>query len=112
MHLTELVMIMILAVFIWFWLESMKINEIARMIGARKCRENNVQFLDDTVQLSSIKIGKNSYGQLKLIRHYNFEFTNSELHRYKGKLSLAGKQLIEFYMDAYRLNEINYNEPE
>jgi len=105
-------MIMILAVFIWFWLESMKVNEIARSIGARKCAENNVQFLDDTVHLTSIKLGKNSYGQLKIVRNYSFEFTNSELHRYDGKLSLAGKQLIKFYMDAYRVNEINYNEPE
>ena len=100
---------MILAVFIWFWLESMRVNEIARMLGAKKCQENNVQFLDDTVHLSSIKLGKNSYGQLKILRNYKFEFTNSELHRYNGKLSLAGKQLVKFYMDAYRLNETEYD---
>lgn len=100
---------MILSVLIWFWLESMRVNEIARMMGAKKCRENNVQFLDDTVHLSNIKLGKNSYGQLKFVRNYNFEFTNSEKHRYQGSLSLAGKQLVKFHMDAYRLNEISYD---
>ena len=72
-------------------------------------QRNNVQFLDDTVHLSSIRMGKNSYGQFKFLRNYNFEFTNSEKHRYQGTLSLAGKQLVKFHMDAYRLNEASYD---
>jgi len=32
------------------------------------CSKNNVQFLDDTVHLSGIRIGKNDYGQTKLLR--------------------------------------------
>lgn len=105
MYLTELIIIMILALLVWFWLESMKVNEIARFMGAKKCQENNVQFLDDTVHISSIRIGKNSYGQIKLLRKYKFEFTNSELHRYSGELTMAGKQLVDFYMQAYRIDE-------
>jgi len=100
---------MILALLIWFWLESMKVNEVARFVGAKKCRENNVQFLDDTVHLSSIRFGKNSYGQIKLQRKYKFEFTNSELHRYSGELTLAGKQLVAFHMQAYRIIEEDGN---
>ena len=96
---------MILALLIWFWLESMKVNEIARFMGAKKCQENNVQFLDDTVHISSVRIGKNSYGQINLLRKYEFEFTNSELHRYSGELSMLGKQLVNFHMQAYRIDE-------
>jgi len=83
----------------------MKVNETARYHGARLCQKNNVQFLDETVHLSSMRPGKNSYGQLKLIRTYHFEFTNSEYHRYGGRLILAGRQLQGFHMDIYRLNE-------
>jgi len=107
MYFTELLIIMGLVLLIVFWLESMRVNEIARLIGARICKENNVQFLDDTVHLSSLRIGKNSYGQFKLLRKYKFEFTNSELHRYGGELTLAGKQLIESHMDVYRINEFH-----
>ena len=105
MYLTELLIIMGLSVLIWFWLDSMKVNETARYHGARLCQKNNVQFLDETVHLSSMRPGKNSYGQLKLIRTYHFEFTNSEYHRYGGQLILAGRQLQGFHMDVYRLNE-------
>lgn len=105
MYYSELFIIMGLALFIWFWLESMRVNEIARFLGARLCKENNVQFLDETVHLSSIRLGKNSYGQFKFIRKYKFEFTNSELHRYAGELTLSGKQLLNSHMDVYRIND-------
>lgn len=107
--LGELLMIMGLAVLIWFWLNSMSVNEVARSIGSKICRKNNVQFLDDTVHLTSMRIGKNKFGQLKFIRKYEFEFTNSEIHRYTGEITLADKQLLETKMEAYRINEINYD---
>jgi len=105
MYLTELVIIMCLTLVIWFWLDSMKINETARHIGGKLCQKNNVQFLDDTVHLASMKIAKNKFGQLKLFRKYQFEFTNSEFHRYNGEVILAGHHLQSSYMDVYRLND-------
>ena len=107
MYLTELIIIMCLTLLIWFWLDSMKINETARIIGAKICRKNNVQFLDETVHLSSMKLTKNKYGQFKLFRKYKFEFTNSEYHRYGGELTLAGRILQSSHMDVYRLNDID-----
>ncbi|VAW66828.1 hypothetical protein MNBD_GAMMA10-2936 [hydrothermal vent metagenome] len=105
MYITELFIIMLLVLLLWFWLESMRVNEIARSIGARICKENNVQFLDDTVHLSGIRLGKNSYGQVKFLRSYGFEFTNSELHRYSGRITLADKLLQSSEMDVYRTDE-------
>jgi uncharacterized protein DUF3301 len=104
MYFTELLIIMALTLIIWFWLSSMKINETARVIGAKICRENNVQFLDETVHLSSMKLGKNNYGQIKLLRKYKFEFTNSEYHRYSGEIVLSGHVLLSSHMDVYRFN--------
>ena len=106
MYLTELMIIMLLSLLIWFWLDSIRVNEIARSIGANVCRKNNVQFLDETVHLYRFGVGKNSFGQFKLLRHYKYEFTNNEFHRYQGELTLAGKQLIASHMDAYRMNEL------
>lgn len=107
MYFGELLIIMGLSVFIWFWLDSMKINETARRIGAKLCTKNNVQFLDETVHLSSIKPGKNTLGQYKLLRTYKFEFTNSEFHRYSGELTLAGHALQNSHMDVYRVSEVS-----
>lgn len=71
MYYSELFIIMGLALFIWFWLESMRVNEIARFLGARLCKENNVQFLDETVHLSSIRLGKTVTGSLSLFVSIN-----------------------------------------
>lgn len=105
MYFTELFIIMGLVLFIWFWLDSMKINETARIIGAKLCRQNNVQFLDETVHMASMRLGKNIYGQRKLLRKYKFEFTNSEFHRYAGELVLSGHHLQSSHMDVYRFND-------
>jgi len=107
--LSELLIIMFLILAIWFWLDSMKINETARIIGAKLCRKNNVQFLDDTVHLSSMSFEKNKFGQFKLHRKYKFEFTNSEFHRYSGQLILTGHRLQSSNMDAYRINDVDIN---
>ncbi len=107
MYFTELLIIMGLLLFIWFWLDSMSVNETARIIGARICRKNDVQFLDETVHLSSMRIGKNQYGQIKLLRKYKFEFTNNEYHRYAGELVLSGRQLLKSHMDVYHFNDID-----
>ncbi len=84
----------------------MKINEAARTIGAKICQRNNVQFLDDSVHLSSMRFGKNSYGQIKLLRKYKFEFTNSKYHRYGGELIFSGRVLQSSHMDVYRFDDV------
>lgn len=109
MNITDLLIIMTLSLLIWFWLDSMKINETARNVGAKLCRKNNVQFLDETVHLASMRFGKNQHGQIKLLRQYKFEFTNSEYHRYSGNLTLAGHSLQDSHMDVYRLNDTDDN---
>ncbi len=106
MYLSELIIIMGLTLLIWFWLDSMKINETARIYGAKMCKKNNVQFLDDTVHLSSVKLSKTKYGQIRLFRKYNFEFTNSEYHRYHGELTLVGRQLQSSHMEVYRVDSL------
>ena len=110
MYFTELFIIMGFSVLIWIWLESMRINEIARSIGSKLCKKNNVQFLDESVYLSSVRLGKNSHNQITLLRKYKFEFTNSDLFRYNGEITLAGKQFHCSNMDAYRISEANYNQ--
>ena len=107
MHLTEILIIFILAILVWFWFDSIKVIERARSVGAKMCLKNHVQFLDDTVHQSKFSIGKNTHGQIKIIRTYEFEFTNNEYQRYKGELVFAGYQLIHSEMEAYRIESFD-----
>lgn len=101
MQLTELFLIFGLVIIGWFWVDSGKVAERARRVGFQLCNKNNMQFLDDTVHLSSIYIARNEYRQFKITRKYRFEFTNNEYRRYKGALVFSGTSLISSYMDAY-----------
>jgi len=103
MQLTELLIIFSLPLVAWFWIDSTKVIESARTVAAKMCKNSNVQFLDDSVHQIKFSFGKNSHGQIKFVRKYEFEFTNNEHQRYKGELVFAGSQLLSSQMDAYRI---------
>jgi len=109
MQLTELFLILLLVLIGWFWFDSSRVGELARRTGFKLCQQHKLQFLDDTVHLSKLYLGKNSYGQLKLLRRYRFEFTNNEYRRYNGEITFAGMQLIKTYMDAYPMDPMPDN---
>ena len=107
MQLTEILIIFLLVIVAWFWFDSTRVIELARLAGSNLCQKNNVQFLDDSVHQSKFTFGKNSYGQLKFVRTFQFEFTNNEYQRYKGELVFAGNQLLHSHMDAYRVENMD-----
>ncbi len=102
MHLGELLFIFLSIPLIWFWLDSMRLKEYARRRAASLCRSNNVQFLDDTVHLTSLKPVFNPRG-MQLQYRYGFEFANDESYRYSGYILIRGKRVVETHMDAYRI---------
>ena len=104
MYLTELFIIFTFAPLIWLWLDAMKIKEAVRHKAAILCKQNHVQFLDDTVQLSRFTIDRQAFWQLRLKRVYSFEFTNNESIRYHGHIIVIGRSIVETYMDAYRID--------
>lgn len=109
MQLIELFLILLLVLIGWFWVDSTRVGELARRTGFKLCQQHKLQFLDDTVHLSKLYLGKNTYGQLKILRRYRFEFTNNEYRRYNGEITFAGMQQIKTYMDAYPLDAMQDN---
>ena len=99
----ELLWILFLAAIIWFWLDSMRTNEIARSIGRQVCKQSEVLFLDDSVVMQKIRLRRNANGQVTIYREYQFEFTSDGSQRYKGKIALLGKQLSAVELDAHRI---------
>ena len=59
------------------------------------CERADVQLLDDSVALSSVRIGRNRRGMPGLVRRYSFEFTVTGEHRYSGHLDLHGLQVLQ-----------------
>ena len=100
----EVIPLIVLVVSGWYWWDTMRCKEIARNAGKSVCQQNQVQFLDDTVEKKKIWLRRNSAGRLELCRLYIFEFTSDGSQRSKGRIVLAGQFVADINMDAYRIN--------
>ena len=103
MSFTDLLWFLAAAAIIWYLLDAMRVNELARHIGRQACAQADVLFLDDSVVMKKICLRRNANGQLTLYREYQFEFTSDGSQRYQGSLSLLGKQLMDVQLEVYRI---------
>lgn len=99
----ELLVIIFMLVGMAYWLDGMRCKEIARDAGKKSCNEYELVFLDDTVVLVKIRLHRDNSGRMKLYRQYQFEFTSGGDYRYKGKVIMLGKYVININMDAYHV---------
>lgn len=88
---------------VWYWWDTLRTKEAARLSGLHACQQAGVQFLDDTVQRKRLWLRRNQQGRLQLCRLYFFEFTSDGAQRYEGRIVVLGKQVQEVDMDAYRI---------
>lgn len=95
----NLVWLGLLGLGIWFWVDSMNAKERAVTVAIRACREIDVQFLDQTVALESMKPTRNSYGHLVWRRIYSFEYSSNGVERRLGRVILRGRVLEQVQVD-------------
>lgn len=93
MPVLEVLSILFLAAIAWFWLDSLKAREAAVRAAREVCAAEGVQFLDDTVAISSLKLVRDDDGQLTLQRAYNFEFSDTGDNRLKGSVVMQGHRV-------------------
>lgn len=86
-------MVAVLGALAWFWLDSLKTREIAITAAKRACDADAVQLLDDTVAMASIRLARNSQGQVSLRRFYRFEFSDTGDNRRVGMVLMLGSMV-------------------
>lgn len=95
----NLVWLGLLGLGIWFWVDSMNAKERAVTVAVRACREIDVQFLDQTVALESMKPVRNTQGHLVWRRIYSFEYSANGVERRQGRAILRGRVLEQVQVD-------------
>ena len=70
--------------------------EIAHEVGRRACRRNGVQWLDESVHATSVRLRRKQNGWLGLERSFRFEYSRDGSDRHAGSLSLLGGELVRF----------------
>jgi hypothetical protein len=94
-----LLLTMLVAFIAWFWSSSLRARENAVALGKRACHSMGLQFLDDTVVLSRIGLGRNEKGHMTWQRVYTFEFTVDGSSRRQGQVALRGINVQAVHLD-------------
>jgi hypothetical protein len=81
----------------WLWRDSLRARELAVIVCRRNCESENLQFLDDTVALSSLH-PTFTYGRPMLRRVYQFDFSREGNDRQSGTVILCGPHLETLYI--------------
>lgn len=76
-----------------YWQAAMRSKELARDAGLRACRQAEVQFLDDTVQLVKVRLHRDPLGRIGVYREYRFEFTRDGDRRHRGEIAMLGERV-------------------
>jgi hypothetical protein len=88
---------------IFFWLDSLRARERAVQAGRAACRRYALQFLDDTVSFTRVRLARDDGGQLKIARTYSFEFSDTGNNRRHGAIVMLGGQLQDLQMEPFRM---------
>ncbi len=103
-ELFDLFWLTLTAVIVIFWYRGLQVKESALRRAKKYCDELDLQLLDQTIALKGLGIRRAEDGFLKLVRRYQFEFTSTGDERYKGRVTVVGRQIDEINSDAHRLN--------
>ncbi len=77
--------------------------EIARNAGKQACAKAEVQFLDDTVASTRLRIVRNDDGRRVFHRTYRFEFSETGNSRLEGSVIMLGDKVESVTMDPYQI---------
>jgi hypothetical protein len=95
--------IVLIAAGIFLWLDSLRARERAVQAGRAACERYALQFLDDTVSFTRIRLGRDHDGQVRIARTYTFEFSDTGNNRRHGAIVMLGGELQDLQLEPYRV---------
>ena len=98
----ELILLLILMLVAWFWLDSMDKRERAIVLGHDLASRFNLQLLDETVACSKLWLGRKGRGHVQFLRTYEFEVSANGADRLHCNLLLLGNQLGTWHIPPYQ----------
>jgi len=97
--MSNLLLVIVLVALLGFWWDSLGARQAARLAGRRVCEREGMQFLDDTVAITRIRLQRDGRGRLMFYRQYRFEYSLSGEDRRTGQVDLLGKQVLHVEME-------------
>ena len=99
----EAAAIVLIAAGAFLWLDSLRARERALKAGRAACERHELQFLDDTVSVTRVRLGRDDDGQLRIARTYTFEFSDTGNNRRHGAIVMMGGELQDLQLEPFRM---------
>ena len=112
--MVQLLLLPLLLLGAWFWLDGMRSKELATLAARRACEREDLQLLDETVALTRLRLGRDRSGRLYWRRRYRFEFTSEGDRRSIGDMELLGRRVTAMHLDLgpFTLHEFDDSAPQ
>jgi len=85
------------------WVDSLRARERAVAAGRSACERFHLQFLDETVAFTRLRLRRNENGQLRIARTYTFEFSDTGNNRRHGSIVMLGGDIEDLQLEPYRM---------
>ncbi|MET3999508.1 DUF3301 domain-containing protein [Marinobacterium sp. MBR-109] len=102
-ELSDLFWLALTATLCMAWWQNLKIREHATRQVRAYCQQQDVQLLDESIALKSMKPRRSLHGRLELERCYQFSFTSTGDERYNGQVRLSGRRILGFELQPHRI---------
>ncbi len=79
-----------------FWDRSRAAADRATELGRNACRAADVQWLDQSVHATGIRLCRLSNGWLGFERSFRFDYSYDGIDRHTGRMVLRGGELVSF----------------
>ncbi|MBV1876723.1 MAG: DUF3301 domain-containing protein [Pseudomonadales bacterium] len=89
----EFWLILLVGIYSLYLLASIRSKDIATLVAGRKCKQSEVQLLDQTVHQTKISLSRDQSNQWRVWREYRFEFSADGQLRLHGRIILLGQQV-------------------
>jgi len=99
----NVVALVAVALLAWLWYDSMRARERAVAVGQAACAREQLQFLDETVECTSVRPARNAAGRLVLRRVYRFEFSDDGSRRRSGQIVMLSGEVESLTMEPFLL---------
>ena len=99
----ELLLLVVAGLAGWLVFDTLKAREVAIAVAKGACRQQGLQFLDDTVRRLPTRPGRHRAGQVALRRIFVFEFSDDGVSRGGGGVTMLGAQVEAVQLEPHGL---------
>lgn len=95
----SLAFLLFLGLLVWFWQASLQTRDMAIRAARDICKRNNIQFLDGSVSLQTLKPYYSRGGGAGLKRTYTFEYSGNGITRQTGCIMMENMQITTVLLE-------------